>query len=133
MKRNKGFSLIELLAVLVILALLVMIISGAVIRMINNSKKTISDVQKTLVVNAAEKWSIDNSHVFDTKNKVCVMFEEELMKGGFVSSSIKNSDKSALKEAIVYIVWDATNKQFEYEVIKDPTDANKVDCGNFRP
>ena len=62
---KKGFSLIELLAVLVILALLVLLVSNTVVNIINKAKTDISAQQEKTILNAAEKWSIDNSDKFD--------------------------------------------------------------------
>ena len=62
---KKGFSLIELLAVLIILALITVLVSSLVTNTINNAKLTITDAQERSILNAAEKWSVDNSQVFD--------------------------------------------------------------------
>lgn len=66
MKKNrKGFTLVELLGVLVILALLVLLISRPIINMMNKTKTEISSTQEKSILNAAEKWSVDNSDKFD--------------------------------------------------------------------
>lgn len=66
MKKNrKGFTLVELLGVLVILALLILLISRPIINMMNKTKTEISSTQEKSILNAAEKWSVDNSDKFD--------------------------------------------------------------------
>lgn len=66
MKKNKkGFTLVELLGVLVILALLIILISRPIIKMLDNTKTEISASQEKSILNAAEKWSVDNSNKFD--------------------------------------------------------------------
>ncbi len=65
MKKNKGFSLVELLSVLVILAILLLLVSRLVVKNIDESKKEISESEEKAIVNAAEKWSVNNSDLFD--------------------------------------------------------------------
>ncbi len=62
---RRGFTLVELIAVLVVLALLLLLVSGTVSNIINKAKVDISDAQEKSILNAAEKWSIDNSEFFD--------------------------------------------------------------------
>lgn len=62
---RKGFSLIELLCVMVVLALLMLLVSGTFNNVINKTKETISEAQEQSILNAAEKWSVDNSEKFD--------------------------------------------------------------------
>lgn len=65
MSNNKAFTLIELLAVLVILGLLAIIISSLVNNTIDRAKLVITNAQEDSILNAAEKWSVDNSDKFD--------------------------------------------------------------------
>ena len=63
--KNKGFTLIELLAVMVVLALIAIVVSGLVSNTVDKAKVTITKAQEESILNAAEKWSVDNSEVFD--------------------------------------------------------------------
>ena len=63
--KQKGFTLVELLAVLVILALIAVVISGLVNNTIDQAKITITKAQEESILKAAEKWSVDNSMEFD--------------------------------------------------------------------
>ena len=65
MKKKKGFTLVELLSVLVILAILLLLVSRLVVKNIDESKKEISESEEKAIVNAAEKWSVNNSDLFD--------------------------------------------------------------------
>jgi len=60
-KRKNGFTLVELLAVLVILALLILLAGSAVIRLINGLEKDddsneLYKSRRKTVENAAEQW-----------------------------------------------------------------------------
>ncbi len=65
MTRRKGFTLVELLSVLVILAILVLIVANLVTRNVQNAKEEVSESQEKSILNAAEKWSIEHSDAFD--------------------------------------------------------------------
>ena len=65
MKRRKGFTLVELLCVLVILAILILLVGRLVVKNIQDTKKEITDTQEKAILNAAEKWSVNNSNLFD--------------------------------------------------------------------
>lgn len=72
--KNKGFTLVELLAVLVILALIAIIVSNTVSSTVNNAKVTITKAQESSILNAAEMWSVDNSEQFDdVEEKVSII------------------------------------------------------------
>ena len=64
-KNKKGFTLVELLAVLVILALLALLAGSAIMGSINKAEEQVTKAQEKAILNAAEKWSIDNSDKFD--------------------------------------------------------------------
>lgn len=64
-KNEKGFSLVELLAVLVILALLAILAGGTVMNIIKKAEDGVTEAQEKAILNAAEKWSVDNSDKFD--------------------------------------------------------------------
>ena len=64
-KNKKGFSLVELLAVLVILALIAILVGGTVVKLVKKSEQGVTESQEKAILNAAEKWSINNSYVFD--------------------------------------------------------------------
>lgn len=65
MNRKKGFTLIEVMCVLVLLALLALLVGRRVVGSLNQAKKDISENQEKSILNAAEKWAINNSEKFD--------------------------------------------------------------------
>ncbi len=65
MKRRRGFTLVELLCVLVILAILILLIGRLVVKNVQDAKTEITDTQEKAILNAAEKWSVNNSDLFD--------------------------------------------------------------------
>ena len=73
MKNNKGFTLIELLAVLVIIGIIITIIASRGFTAFNNAKKSISEINKKVILDSANivmedikacDDSMDNSTIF---------------------------------------------------------------------
>ena len=61
MKNNKGFTLVELLAVIVIMGILMMVAIPSVTRTIENSRKdTFVDIAKSYANAARSMWTTDN-------------------------------------------------------------------------
>lgn len=83
---NKGFSLIELLAVLVILSI---VISVAIVG-VNGVSKSLKEKQRENLIARLE--SAASKYAFDTNNKAC--FVEQLIKEGYIDSD-KNSESLA--------------------------------------
>lgn len=62
---KKGFTLVELLCVLVILAVIALIVGRTVTSSVKEAKKEITESQEKTILNATEKWAVDNSDKFD--------------------------------------------------------------------
>lgn len=60
MKRNKGFTLIELIAVITILTVVALITIPAVNKAITKSKDKAYETQKTAILAAAKQWNLEN-------------------------------------------------------------------------
>ena len=59
--KNRGFTLVELLAVIVILGILLTLATTNVFGVLNNSKKGISDYTRTQIEDAANLYATDNT------------------------------------------------------------------------
>ena len=59
--KNRGFTLVELLAVIAILSIIALVVAPRIIDSMNQSKKGLSDVQIDTIEKAADKWAIVNS------------------------------------------------------------------------
>ena len=60
MKNNKGFTLVELLAVIIILGVVGLIAFPTITGIINDSKNKAYDEQVRTIERAAEKWFLEN-------------------------------------------------------------------------
>ena len=77
---KKGFTLVELLVVIVILGLIALVVYPAILGVINNSKQKASENQEKIIENAAKKWGLENSSKLPDKDKVCKVELKDLTK-----------------------------------------------------
>lgn len=96
-KQNIGFTLIELLCVLVILALLAIIVGRSIARSVNEAKTDLTETQEKSILNAAEKWALDNSSEFDDIDGVTFQSGLDVMfildvSGSMNSKSVRSSN-----------------------------------------
>ena len=76
-KCNRAFTLVEMLAVIVILGLLMVISFPKVLEMVERQKKQISDSQLDLVYTAAKSYLFDHSNQFPARegNNYCIRLQ----------------------------------------------------------
>lgn len=87
---KKGFTLVELIGVVVILGLIALVAFPALLNQIKDSKKQVSDSQKEIIISAAK------SYVSENKNNYADMssFEipvSDLINGSYLDKNIINS------------------------------------------
>ena len=87
---KKGFTLVELLAVIIILSLLAVLASTSVTKVIKNSKSDLYDAQLNLIKSAAEAWGSDNINKLPNAGE-CKYITLSTLKGyGLIDNEIKN-------------------------------------------
>lgn len=81
--KNKGFTLVEMLAVITVLALMLLIAVPAAINLFKKSEVTISDSQKTIVYAAADSYILEKSLNLFNNSHLCIRYEN-LTNEGFI-------------------------------------------------
>lgn len=85
---KKGFTLVELLAVITILLILVMLTIPAVTKIINTSEKTVYDVQIDKILSATYDYSLKNLSVLPERDKKSYITLSELIYAGYIDQLI---------------------------------------------
>ena len=71
MKKNKGFTLVELLAIIVILAVLILMVTPTVIKVMNNAKKNAFRIETLAILKATENaysaGDMQSSYIFNAE------------------------------------------------------------------
>lgn len=89
MKKN-GFTLVELLATIMLLGILMAIGTGIVINSLGSAKSNIDEVQKKMILSTAESYFNENVNITsDTEYYICV--RKDLIDNGYMSE-FKNKD-----------------------------------------
>lgn len=114
---NKGFTLIELISVILILALLAIIVFPNILSSINKNETELNDDNKKLIVSNAKDYVGDNTDLFVKKsgNVYCIKLST-LSDNGYTTNvkGLKNGN-SALTTDGVKVTYDG--KKFVYEYV----------------
>lgn len=93
---KKGFTLVELLAVIIILTLLALLTSTAVTKLVKDSKEKLSNAQLRLIESAAEAWGADNLAKLPETGSCGYLTLQDLKEYGFIDSNILDPNNSQL-------------------------------------
>lgn len=90
MKNIKGFTLIELTAVIVLISIISILVSIPINKMLKDSRKKLNEKQKDQIVLAASNWAIDNPYLLppyidDSSVKLTI---EQLFNGGYLDAEV---------------------------------------------
>lgn len=116
---EKGFTLVELLAVIIILSVLALITTISTNTTINNSRTKLTEIQIKNIEKAAESYylkeAINTSYYDKEEIKSCVNIEYLIEKGYIDSSEIKNPKGDELMEGSVKITYKSNQYTYEYQ------------------
>ena len=104
MRHNKGFTLVELLAVVVILGIIITISIPAVSKWIDQSKKESRESQKSTLVMAAQSYAQGNSSVLPKViGQTTIVTAEELKNANYLKEDLYDANKKKCMDSRVRI------------------------------
>ena len=117
MKRIKnGFTLVELLGVLIVLAIILTIALYSIGSILNSSEESLTEVQVSKAVEAAKvfylKEGLDLENAQGYNNKVCVTVEY-LSTNGYLDKEVISPETN--QDLGGYILITNTNNKYTYE------------------
>lgn len=109
---KKGFTLIELMAVIIILSLVVLIAFPNIVNVVKNSNNSIDSATSSLIINGAKNYVDEHKNSYPLKNgKVYCLQIESLIMNDYVI----NDDKVKTFKYVEVSVLD--NLKYTYEVV----------------
>lgn len=124
---KKGFTLIELSGVIVLIAILTALVTIPINSIIKNAKKDLNESQKKQIVLSAQNWAIDNKDMLPKRGgniedvKVTI---EQLYNNGYLDDEVVdlNNNNKVSKCSYVNIALVDENKNsgnaYTYEFIE---------------
>ncbi len=116
MKKNKGFTLVELLAVIVVLAIILAIAIPSVLGLISKSKKDNYTTQVGLIKNAAKLYVAEKGLTSDNIS----LSVADLISGNLLDSNIKNPVTNEPFNTGMNISIIKTGNTIEYGIYEGP-------------
>ena len=125
---NKGFTLVELLAVIVILSLLAALASTSVTKIVKDSKSDLYDSELVSIKSAAEAWGASNPNKLPDTGYCKYITLKELKESGLLDESIINPKTN--KEFDNDMVVKITNKKTVYDTPNIIYEVNSSDISS---
>lgn len=114
MEKN-GFTLVELLAVIVVLAIISLITVPVIIKIISNAENNTYEKQVQTIEQSAEKWSVKQSLPTEDGSFIYVDLKSLKEEGYLKDEPIINPISNQEMIGRVKITYDIEYNQYEYE------------------
>jgi len=107
LKNQRGVTLIELLAVIIILGIIAAIAVPSVISNFSDAKKNSDAQTEKIVKEAVQRYLLDNKVTFDANNKATIKIKEDttnkddLVSKGYLQETPKWSDNADIESIVV--------------------------------
>ena len=123
-KRKNGFTLVELLAVVILLGLIATIVTPVVRTMLKDSKQKLYEEQIVLIEEGLKSWASSNIFLLPEENDTIKLSLGQLKQAGFLEIKIKNPTNSKCFSNEINLKIVSYNNSYIYEV----EDINSIDC-----
>lgn len=114
---KNGFTLIEILAIVVIIGLIFVLVLPKITNSLKNKKSDIDKTTTNIVISAAKLYVMDNTNKFvRVDGSISCMPLAQLVKTGYLEGPVKNvtDDADITNKKTVQITY---NKGFTYEMV----------------
>lgn len=132
--KNKGFTLIELMGVIVILSIIAIIAIPTIDRQLKEGREDLSENQLENIKTSARLWASDNTDKLPESGDVCYLRYSNLVTSGYVDEKLIDINSSVeLSDSNLQIeIKNANSNKYEYNVTFDQNGITTPDkyCDN---
>ena len=123
LKNKNGFTLAEILGVIVIVGLLLVIVSPLVVNRINSEKELVSSASEELIFNATSQFVEENQNIYLLGNKYCISIKSLVNNGKLSHPVLDVVTGKNIEDMYVLVVMYKTGL-IDYKIL------DKDDCEN---
>lgn len=125
--KKKGFTLVEVLAVITIIAILGLISIPIIGKVIDNSKLKARNTQINMIIETARKWSTENVRLLsDDPEEPYYLGLEDLINSKYLNGEPIIDPYTGLEmDGCVSITYTTNYKQYDYEYVTCPSNPIK--------
>lgn len=113
---KKGFTLAELIGVIVVLALISLITIPAISKILRQNKSALCETQMKNILEAARAYGADNIFTLSDTNTITL---GDLIDGGYIEANIENPATKEIIDVDNKIYITKTGKKWKYELSDD--------------
>ena len=119
---KKGFTLIEVLGVVIILTAISLLVIPNVVNLFSNKKEDINKVNKELIISGAKMYVGDNKdeYPFEEGINYCILISD-LIEQGYLDNKVMDINNHSIVDTHVVKVSldDELNNTLKYEIVKN--------------
>lgn len=126
--KNKAFTLIELLGVIIILGVIALVITPLIDNTIKRSQEKLYKSQMDNLISSVKSWTSDNKILF-TKSSVIIITLQDLKENNYISYEVKNPKTDACLSNTMQFKIEKNGKKYSYSIIDNELkDGFDSDC-----
>ena len=113
--KKKGFTLIEILVVIVIIAVLATIISPVIIKLLNENRQKMYNNQIRTLEEAAKRWSVANYDKLKENETYCLSLNSLALEGYISGSDLINPKTNEDLVGSISITYNSVYDQYDFK------------------
>lgn len=120
---KKAFTLIELVAVIIVIGIIGLITFPIVNSTIKNSREKSYNAQVEMIIESSKKWAVKNADILPDENETLKVNISQLIKEGFIKNTsdgfLKNPIDNSTMNGCVAIRYTDDYNQYTYEYLEN--------------
>ena len=116
---KKGFTLVEMLAVVTIIGLLALLTVPAIDSIIRTKKDQVYEIQENQMLDALREYAADNVLSLGDETTVTLL---QLKQGGYIDKEVRNPKTNECFKNSIQLTITRVDNIFDYEIVRSTID-----------